>query len=165
MDFANFNFFCKLWTAVYPSNMAPIRLKLCQNAFQTIPDISFFDAETQKTIFGLQTLKIRLPLEYGSVWPETLGKRVSDDAWHFILRRQKKMFDKNFGTPHPRKSAKCLFWRSCEFLDVNGRSASKIHCQTYRLQPPTTLGGGVKKAVSVFFITFGRKNLYPLRLN
>ena len=24
--------------------MAPIRLKLCQNAFQTIPDISFFDA-------------------------------------------------------------------------------------------------------------------------
>ena len=25
--------------------MAPFGLKLCQNAFQTIPDISFFDAE------------------------------------------------------------------------------------------------------------------------
>ena len=37
----------KLWMAVYPSNMAPIRLKLCQNAFQTIPDISFFDAENE----------------------------------------------------------------------------------------------------------------------
>ena len=27
------------------SNMAPIGLKLFQNAFQTIPDISFFDAQ------------------------------------------------------------------------------------------------------------------------
>ena len=35
----------KLRTAVYPSNKAPIGLKLCQNAFQTIPDISFFDVE------------------------------------------------------------------------------------------------------------------------
>ena len=33
----------KLSTAVYPSNLAPIGLKLCQSAFQTIPDISFFD--------------------------------------------------------------------------------------------------------------------------
>ena len=35
----------KLWTAVYPSRMAPIGAKLCQNAFQTIPDVSFFDAK------------------------------------------------------------------------------------------------------------------------
>ena len=32
----------KLRTAVYPSNMAPIAAKLCQNAFQTIPVISYF---------------------------------------------------------------------------------------------------------------------------
>ena len=44
LGFANFDFFGKLRTAVYPSNMAPIGLKLGQNAFQTIPDISFFDA-------------------------------------------------------------------------------------------------------------------------
>ena len=29
--------------AVYPSNMAPFDPKLGENAFQTIPDISFFD--------------------------------------------------------------------------------------------------------------------------
>ena len=31
-------------TDVYVSNKAPIGTKLCQNAFQTIPDVSFFDA-------------------------------------------------------------------------------------------------------------------------
>ena len=31
--------------AVYPSNMAPFGLKLWENAFQTIPNISFFDVE------------------------------------------------------------------------------------------------------------------------
>ena len=35
----------KFQTAVYPPRMAPIGLKLCQNAFQTIPDISFFDVQ------------------------------------------------------------------------------------------------------------------------
>ena len=34
--------------AVYPSNMAPIGVKLRGNAFQTIPDISCFDAEKKK---------------------------------------------------------------------------------------------------------------------
>ena len=41
----NFDFFSKLRTAVYPPNMAPIDLKLWQNAFQTICNFSFFDAE------------------------------------------------------------------------------------------------------------------------
>ena len=40
-DFANFENFSKLRTAVYLSSMAPIGAKLCQNAFQTIPDVSF----------------------------------------------------------------------------------------------------------------------------
>ena len=31
--------------AVYPSNMAPVDVKLWENAFQTIPDISFFNAQ------------------------------------------------------------------------------------------------------------------------
>ena len=35
---------------VYPSNMASLVAKLCENAFQTIPDISFFN--NQKTCFG-----------------------------------------------------------------------------------------------------------------
>ena len=67
----------------------------------------------------LQTLKVRLPPEDGSVWPETLGKRVSEDPRHFIFRRQEKIFDKKFRQKHfcsptPRKSVKCLFWRTQE---------------------------------------------------
>ena len=38
----------KFWTGVHPPRMAPLGLKLCQNAFQTIPDISFFDADNKK---------------------------------------------------------------------------------------------------------------------
>ena len=34
-----------LRTVVHPPNIAPIGLKLCQNAFQTIPNISFSDVE------------------------------------------------------------------------------------------------------------------------
>ena len=36
-----------------------------------------------------ETLNGRLPPEDGSVWPQTLGKRVSDDPRHFIFRRRK----------------------------------------------------------------------------
>ena len=35
----------ELRTAVYVSNLARIGAKICQNAFRTIPEISFFDAE------------------------------------------------------------------------------------------------------------------------
>ena len=42
----------------------------------------------------------RLPLDHGSVRPQTLGKRVSDDSQHFIFRRRKnnlaKIFYENF---------------------------------------------------------------------
>ena len=106
--------FSKLRTAVYPARMAPFGLKLWENAFQMIPDISFVDA-----IFCCST----------------------------------KMFVGIclFVNPPKHFSAKCLFWRTCECLDVTIRCASKIHCQTYRFQPSTTLGGGVRKAFSVFF--------------
>ena len=41
----------KIRTAVYPSNMAPIGAKLCQNAFQMIPNISFLDAKKHVLAF------------------------------------------------------------------------------------------------------------------
>ena len=54
-----------------------------------------------------KTLNGRLPPEDGSVRPQTLGKRVSDDSQHFIFRRRKKklakIFDKNFR----RKKIRC----------------------------------------------------------
>ena len=44
----------KLWMAIYPPRIAPFGLKLGQNAFQTIPNISCFDVEqpTKFNIFG-----------------------------------------------------------------------------------------------------------------
>ena len=119
-------FFSKLRTAVYPPRMAPIGLKLWENAFQVIPDIWFFDA---KNFF-----------------------------------RQKFLPEKFFVNTPKRVSAKCPFWRSCAGLDVTIRCASKIHCQTYRFQPSTTLGGGVKKGKTVFVVSFGRKKLIPSSL-
>ena len=61
--------------------------------------------------------------------------------------------------------ANCLFWGTCECLDVTIRCASKIHCQTYRFQPSTTLGGGVRKAKTVFVVSFGQKKLIPSSIN
>ena len=75
--------------ADYPSKLAPFGFKLWENAFQTIPDISFFDAENKEQC---RTLNGRLPLEYGSVRPQTLGKCVSDDSQHFIFRRRENVF-------------------------------------------------------------------------
>ena len=47
----------ELWTAIYPPRMAPIGLKLGQNAFQTIPNISFFDpAKKQIGEIGLSKI-------------------------------------------------------------------------------------------------------------
>ena len=40
----------------------------------------------------------RLPPEDGSVRPQTLGKRVSDDPRHFIFRRRKTIFGKKCST-------------------------------------------------------------------
>ena len=46
--------------------------------------IEKFSTEFFKTLTGL------LPPEDGSVRPQTLGKRISGDPHHFILRHQKK---------------------------------------------------------------------------
>ena len=53
---ANFDFFPKLRTAVYPSNKARIGAKLWENAFRTICNFSFFDVPKKKMIKFLQTL-------------------------------------------------------------------------------------------------------------
>ena len=63
----------------------------------------------------------RLPPEDGSVRPQTLGKRVSDDPRHFIFRRRKKNLAKNFektggGVQQPEE------WSAttCGFARVSG---------------------------------------------
>ena len=74
-------FFPKLQTAVYPSNMAPIGTKLWENAFQTIPHVSFFDTTSFfKTCFFTQK-----PGFYKSLVLEE--QRCSECHWH--LPRQK----------------------------------------------------------------------------
>ena len=39
-----------------PSNMAPIGTKLCQNAFRTLPDVWFFDAEKKKNRWNFRII-------------------------------------------------------------------------------------------------------------
>ena len=72
--------------------MAPIGLKLCQNAFQTIPGILCFDAKNANC-FSIcsQTLNGCLPLKDGSNWAETLPKRVSDDSRRFVFSAKKEI--------------------------------------------------------------------------
>ena len=65
--------------------MAPIGAKLWENAFQTIPDISFFDAENQKEMLNFEWPFTPRRVEDGSDRRETLGKRVSGDLEHFIF--------------------------------------------------------------------------------
>ena len=145
--------------------MAPIASKLCQNAFRTIPDISFFNVENL-----FETSNGRLPPEDGSDRPQTLGKRVSGDPRHFIFRRHKHFLRPSFLLQKIVRqrstifSAKCLFWRSCEGLDVTSRCGRKINCPKYKFQPCTTLGGGVKEVVCVFDVSFGEKKLIPSSL-
>ena len=67
--------------------MAPIGLKLRENVFQVIPDISFFDVE----YFFIEASNGHLPPEDGSDRPQTLGKRVSGDPRHLIFRRPKNV--------------------------------------------------------------------------
>ena len=107
-------FFSKLGTAVYPSNMAPFSLKLWGKAFQTIPNIPFFDVLTKK----IETLNSSLPLKHSSDRPQTLPKRVSDYPQHFIFRRQEK---KIIGFFRSRNSFSLVFvkiWGSYELTDV-----------------------------------------------
>ena len=58
-------------------------------------DVTFSNINSRISIF-FETSNGRLPLEDGSDWRETLGKRVSDDLQHFIFRRQKKNLDEIF---------------------------------------------------------------------
>ena len=83
--------------AVYPLRMAPIGARLGQNTFQTIPKISIFDVENEKNkqFFFWQTLTGHLPLQDGSIRPQTLGNPVSDDPRHFIFQCGKNLFNEN----------------------------------------------------------------------
>ena len=57
LEYERNEIFSKLWKAVYPPNIAPIGLKFCQNAFHTIPDISFSNVNKKKSsdLFGRET--------------------------------------------------------------------------------------------------------------
>ena len=104
-----------------------------------------------------KTLTGRLPPEDGSVRPQTLGKRVSDDSRHFIFRHRNfsiKIFIKKIFVG---KLTNCLFLWSYGFLDVIGRCASKSYPQSFDFQLSTTFGDGVKEIVSIFSPTFGQK--------
>ena len=121
-----------------------------------------------KSLHGAAALNGRLPPEDGSDRPETSGKRVSGDPRHFIFRRHKHFLRPKFLLQKFfRQRSKTFFskvgrfWRSCAGLHTNVECSSRIHCQNYRFQPSTTLGGGVKRVKTVFVVSFGLKKLIP----
>ena len=57
--------------------MAPIDLKLCQNAFQVIPELSLFDVE-DRTIFGFFGLDHVVLARTHASWPGQM--RSGQDA-------------------------------------------------------------------------------------
>ena len=73
--------------------MAPIGAKLCQNACQTIPHVSFLD---EKKINLFANFERTFTPEDGSDWLETLPKRVSGDSGRFIFRHRKQFFFESF---------------------------------------------------------------------
>ena len=90
------------------------------------------------------------------------------DAQKIIAPQKKTVFDfRNisqtmfFVNTPKRVLEKCLFWRSCAGLHATVECSSRIHCQNYRFQPSTTLGGGVKRVKTVFVVSFGLKKLIP----
>ena len=48
-------------------------------------------------------------------------------------------------------------WRSCDFLSVTMKFVSQNHPRCPKNQLSTIFGGGVKKPISIFFLTFGPK--------
>ena len=147
--------------------MARIGAKLCQNAFRTIPDISFFD--------GKCFAKLRTAVYPPNMAP--IGAKLCQNAFQVIpdisffdthkhFWRQKFLSKTIFVNTPKICSTKCLFWRSCAGLHATIECSSKIHCQTCRFQPSTTLGGGVKREKAVFFQSFGQKtDLIPSSLH
>ena len=68
--------FWKLWIGVYPSDKAWIAAKLCQNAFCSIPDMSFFDVEN---IFS----KVRTAISPPRMAP--FGLKLRENTFQMIL--------------------------------------------------------------------------------
>ena len=82
--FANFEFFSKFRTAVYPLNKAQIGAKLWQNAFQTICNFSFFDAEKNIGPKKFKKMEVNFCFQETGVLEE-LGR--FERHWH--VRRKK----------------------------------------------------------------------------
>ena len=118
------------------------------------------DAAVQN-FWKCETLNGSLPLKHGSVRPQTLGKRVSDDSPHFIFRCQTFFSDVFFGffrSQNYRKIENCLFLKSWDFLNATGRSAMKNDPQWKDFQVSTTFGRGVKDYVCIFVSRLLAKN-------
>ena len=83
----------KLRRAIYPPGMVPIDMKLCQNAFQAISNVSFDDAKTKPRKFWDSVscgtlLKIQKPpsqrilLGLSSAgWPQIFRALYSNRGW------------------------------------------------------------------------------------
>ena len=146
------SFFLLLLSSAYPSNMAPIATKLHQNAFRTIPDISFFDEKNLFRNFERPFTPrgwLRSAWNFGKTrfrWSPTIHFSAAQTFFATNIFVAKFFFVNG----SKKYSAKSLFWRSSAGLQTNVECSSRIHCQNYRCQPSTTLGRGVKRVKTVF---------------
>ena len=113
--FSTSNFFSKLRTAVYPPRMAPFCLKLWENAFQAIPDISFFDVEKCFRNFE-RPFTPQTWLQSARNFAKTRFGRF----WIFRLLTPKIVFGENFGSKFSFFANLAWFWA------IHGRTDVKI---------------------------------------
>ena len=94
----------KLWTAVYPPRIAPFGLKLWENAFRMIPNISFFEAKSVKILYFFRKL-------WTAVYPPRIapiGLKLGQNAFQTIpdisFFDPRNFFQLNIFVQ------KCVFW-------------------------------------------------------
>ena len=116
---------CETLNGCLPLKYGPIRFQTLGNAFQKILDISFFDAENAKK--KMQNFERPFTPEDGSVWPQTLGKRVSGDPRHFIFRRPQTFFaTKHFGGKIFRQQQSACFGGAVQVYTPLANAARKF---------------------------------------
>ena len=140
---------CKLWTAVYPPRMAPIWLKLGQNTFQTIPDVSYFDIEKLFTLresrrgrleargreTGTSVSRKHATLEFRK--PGTLERRGvkwqwNGSEWNGMGRHAMEWNGMEWNGMVWSE----MEWNGMEWNGVHGMEWNEIVCSNFMLDPP-----------------------------
>ena len=123
--------FSKLRTAVHPSNIAPIGTKLWENAFQTIPDVSFSNLEKKILISFFSKISVKFCVE----------TQILEELWIFERHRQIRL---EKWPPINLISALYDFWRRGKSGTNDFFAQFSAKNEPKKLQPCGFLDGGQK---------------------